>query len=354
MNFRTLDLNLLRVFDAVMVERNVTRAAEKLAMTQPAVSNALRRLRESIGEELFVPGSTGVAPTPRATALWPSVRQALGVLRDLFDPQDFDPRHDEHRFRLTMADATASVLLPPFVAEQVARRWRVRLDIEPLTTRDPRSQLDRGLIDAAVGFFPDVTRQLAAAGGESEFVLDPMYDCEYVVVMRRRHPLAARPELTLDDYVLADHVRVSFAGRAHGFVDEALTRLSRTRRVALVINHFATAVEVLRQADLLAVFPRSYLPASGAQGELVVRPMPFEMPRIEIGMLWHRRHERDPAHAWLREVVKRWAPPDCAPLPEESLLQAPALEPGWSTNPKRRDGISTIAGNALHSASAAS
>jgi DNA-binding transcriptional LysR family regulator len=323
MNFRTLDLNLLRVFDAVMVERNVTRAAEKLAMTQPAVSNALRRLRESIGEELFVPGSTGVAPTPRATALWPSVRQALGVLRDVFDPQDFDPHQDERRFRLAMADATASVLLPPFVEEVVANRWRVRLDIEPLTTRDPRSQLDRGQIDAAVGFFPDVARQLAAAGGESEFVLDRMYDCEYVVVMRRRHPLASRPALTLDDFVLADHVRVSFAGRPHGFVDEALTRLGHTRRVVLAINHFATAAEVLRHADLLAVFPRSYLPASGAQGDLVVHPMPFEMPRIEIGMLWHRRHERDPAHAWLRATVRRWAPPGGAP----ASCAAPETEP---------------------------
>ncbi len=327
MNFRTLDLNLLRVFDAVMVERNVTRAAEKLAMTQPAVSNALRRLRETIGEELFVPGSTGVAPTPRATALWPSVRQALGLLRDVFDPQDFDPRHDERRFRLAMADATASVLLPPFVEAVVKNDWRVRLDIEPLTTRDPRSQLDRGMIDAAVGFFPDVARQLAAAGGESEFVLDAMYDCEYVCVMRRQHPLAARTALTLDDYVLADHARVSFAGRAHGFVDEALTRLGRTRRVVLVVNQFATAVEVLRHADLLAVFPRSYLAASGAQADLVVRPMPFDMLRIEIGMLWHRRHEHDPAHTWLRETVARWAPPG-GELPACATLHAePELAP---------------------------
>ncbi len=317
MNFRTLDLNLLRVFDAVMLERNVTRAADKLAMTQPAVSNALRRLRESIGEELFVPGSTGVAPTPRATALWPSVRQALGLLRDVFDPQAFDPRQHERSFRLAMADATATVLLPPFVEAVVANDWRVTLSIEPLTTRDPRSQVDRGAIDAAVGFFPDVARQVAAAAGQSEFVLTPMYDCEYVCVMRQDHPLAAAPSLALDDYVLADHMRVSFAGRAHGFVDEALTRLGRTRRVVLVVNDFATAAEVLRNADLLAVFPRSYLPTSGAldaRNGLVARALPFEMPRIEIGMLWHRRHESDPAHRWLREAVAGWAPPDCAPL----------------------------------------
>jgi DNA-binding transcriptional LysR family regulator len=315
MNFRTLDLNLLRVFDTVMLERNVTRAAEKLAMTQPAVSNALRRLRESIGEELFVPGSTGVAPTPRATALWPSVRQALGLLRDLFDPQDFDPRHDERSFRVAMADATATVLLPPFVEQVLEHAWRVNLSVLPLTTRDPRSLVDRGAIDAAVGFFPDVARQLAAAGGQSEFILTPMYDCEYVCVMRRGHPLAAGHALTLDDYALAQHVRVSFAGRTHGFVDEALTRLGRTRRVVLVVNDFASAAEVLRHADLLAVFPRSYLRGSAlldARHGLVMRALPFEMPPIEIGMLWHRRHESDPAHRWLREAVAGWAPADCA------------------------------------------
>ncbi len=125
MNFRTLDLNLLRVFDVVMVEHNVTRAADQLAMTQPAVSNALRRLREAIGEELFVPGSTGVTPTPHADALWPAVREAMSSLRELLDPQGFDPAHDERRFTLAMADATAAVILPrllaAFRAQAVAR-----------------------------------------------------------------------------------------------------------------------------------------------------------------------------------------------------------------------------------------
>jgi DNA-binding transcriptional LysR family regulator len=204
------------------------------------------------------------------------------------------------------------------------------LTTEPLPTRDPRSQVDRGTIDAAVGFFPDVVRQLAAAGGESEFVLTPMYDCEYVCVMRRGHPLARKPALTLDDYANADHARVSFAGREHGFVDEALTRLGRKRRVVLIVNHFATAADALRHADLLAVFPRSYLPnrdslgmsIDSTPGGLVVRALPFDMPRIEIAMLWHRRDEREPAHRWLRETVAGWTPEDCAPLEQPVEAQA--------------------------------
>jgi DNA-binding transcriptional LysR family regulator len=307
-NFRTLDLNLLRVFDTVMAERHVTRAAEKLAMTQPAVSNALRRLRESIGEELFVPSSTGVVPTPHASALWPAVREALGSLRDAFDPPAFDPQTADRRFTLAMADATAAVLMPPLVAQLEAERWQVRFQVEPLATRDPRALLERGAFDAAVGFFPDVQRTLAAAAGEAECVLDPMYDCAYVCVMRRDHALAADGALTLDAYCAATHLRVSFAGRAHGFVDEALARLGRSRRVALVVNHFSTAAQVLRTSDLVAVFPRSYLPASGVADELAVRALPFAMPTIEIGALWHRRHERDAAHRWLRRTLLALGP----------------------------------------------
>ncbi|HEY6513544.1 MAG TPA: LysR family transcriptional regulator [Burkholderiaceae bacterium] len=307
-NFRTLDLNLLRVFDVVMVERNVTRAAERLAMSQPAVSNALRRLREAIGEELFVPGPTGVLPTEQACSLWPAVRQSLARLREVFDPQAFDPVEDERSFALTMADATATVLVPSLMERLDGERSQVHLRIEPLTTRDPRPQLDRGAVDAAIGFFPDVARALAASGGQGEVVLEPMYECEYVCVMGRGHPLAARPTLTLDDYCEALHARVSFAGRTHGFVDEALSRLGRSRRVQLLINHFSTAARVVGQSDLLSVFPRSYVPMCGVASELLVRPMPFEMPRIEVGLLWHRRHERDPAHRWLRELVSQVRP----------------------------------------------
>lgn len=310
MNFRTLDLNLLRVFDVVMVERNVTRSAERLAMTQPAVSNALRRLREAIGEELFLPGSTGVTPTPQAEAIWPAVREALGTLRALFDPQDFDPTQTERSFTLAMADATAAVIVPLWVAEMARSGSRVALRVEPLATRDPRALLERGAADLAVGFFPDVAQELAAAGGQGDAMLDPLYVCDYVCAMRRDHPLAARDELTLDDYCAATHVRVSFAGRPHGFVDAALARLGRARRIALVINHFATAARAVRSSDLLAVFPRRFLSVSGYADELVWRALPVEMPLIEIGALWHRRHERDPAQRWLRETLSRIVPRD--------------------------------------------
>jgi DNA-binding transcriptional LysR family regulator len=297
----------------VMVERNVTRASAVLAMSQPAVSNALRRLREAVGEDLLVPSSTGVTPTPQAEAIWPAVRQALAHLREVFEPQAFDPARDERTFTLTMADATAAVLLPPLIGELQREHSRVDLRVEPLATRDPRPQLERG----AAGFFPDVARSVAASGGGGETVLDALYGCDYVCVMRRTHPLARDGALTLDAYCTADHARVSFAGRAHGFVDEALTRLGRTRRVALVVHQFSTALQVVRRTNLLCVLPRSYVQASGAASGLALCALPFDLTRIEVGLLWHRRHERDAGHTWLRRTVAAVARGVAHPLAAE-------------------------------------
>ena len=306
-NFRTLDLNLLKVFDVVMVERNVTRAAARLAMTQPAVSNALRRLREATHEELFVPGPSGVTPTAHAETLWPTVRASLDQLHEAFVPQGFDPRTDARTFTLAMADATAALFVPVLVNALQAEGSLVDLRVVPLTSRDPRSMLEQGQADVALGFFPDVRAALAAEGEHALLRLDALYACDYVGVMRRGHPLAQPGALTLDAYCAADHLRVSFAGRLRGYVDEALAGLGRERRVMITVANFFTAGSVVHQSDLLTVLPRSFVPATGFASELALVALPFEMPGIEVGLLWHRRHEQETAERWLRETLTRAA-----------------------------------------------
>jgi len=302
MNFRTLDLNLLRVFAAVMLERNVTRAATQLAMTQPAVSNALRRLREATGDELFVTVPSGVVPTAHAAGMWPHVEAALDRLSQALDPQGFDPTRDPRSFTMAMADATATVLMPAFIDTLLRERALTDVRVLPLSSRDPRPQLEQGAADVAVGFFPDVAAALAAEGTRATIALDPLYSCEYVVVMRRDHPLATRPGLSLADYCAVHHVRVSFAGRPRGFVDEALAREGRERQVMLTVNQFSTAARVVHESDLLTVLPLSFVPASGLAEGLAVRPFPGTLPPIEVSLLWHRRHERDVAQRWLRRT----------------------------------------------------
>ena len=307
MNFRTLDLNLLRVFDAVMTERHVTRAALGLAMTQPAVSNALRRLREAIGEELFIPGAGGVTPTRRAEVLWPVVRAALESMRTAVEPDLFDVRHNEREFAIAMADATAAVLMPSLVERWSREQARTTLQVVSLDSRDPRPMLERGEADCAVGFFPEVARELAGDDGRGTARLQALYDCNYVGVMRRGHPLSSNGVLDLDSYCQAQHLRVNFAGRPHGYVDEALVRLGRTRRVVLTVDHFSTAGSVVCGSDLVTVLPRSFVAATGVAHRLDWRPLPFDLPRINVAMLWHRRHEHDSAQQWLRGVLARTA-----------------------------------------------
>jgi len=303
-NFRTLDLNLLKVFDVVMVERNVTRAAERLAMSQPAVSNALRRLRQATHAELFVPNPTGVTPTAQAQALWPVVRGALNSLHEALAPQGFDARHDERHFTLAMADATAALFVPVLAEALQREQAQVDLRVVALTSRDPRGLLEQGEVDAALGFFPDVRAALDTTGDSALTRLEPLYDCRYQCVMRRGHPLADLPELTLDAYCEALHLRVNFASRPQGFVDDALARLKRRRRVLITVSQFATAGAMVQQSDLITVLPRSYVPATGFASQLVSRDLPFEMPRIDVGLLWHRRHEHDTAQRWLRETLR--------------------------------------------------
>lgn len=303
MNFRTLDLNLLRVFDAVMEERHVTRTAERLAMTQPAVSNALRRLRDALGDELFVPGPGGVLPTRHASAIWPAVHAALQGMREVFEPAPFDPQRDERDFTLAMADATAAVFMPVLMAGWMGAGIRSTLRVIGLQTRDPRPVLDRGEADAALGFFPDVAREIAASGPQGTARLDPLYDCEYRLVMRRDHALAALPHVELEAYCAAQHLRVDFADRPRGYVDEALWRLGRTRRIALTVSQFGTAGRVVSRTDLVTVLPRSFIPATGFADALNDRPLPLALPAINVALLWHRRHEHDAAHAMLRSAL---------------------------------------------------
>jgi len=308
-NFRTLDLNLLRVFDEVMAERNLTRAARNLAITQPAVSNSLRRLRDALGDELVRRSGAGVEPTPRALALWPAVRDALRQLQHTLAPGEFDAGVADTTFLLAMADATAAELMPGLVEIVESEAQAVSLRVLPLTTRDPRRMLENEEVDMAIGYFPAVIASLAARG-QSEvgtpFETMRLYVGEYVCVMRRDHPLASAP-LTLDAYCQARHLLVSFSGRPYGFIDQTLGALGRERRIVVTVNQFFTAGRVVANSDLLTVMPRHFVRVTGIQDQLVLRDLPFEQPPVHVDALWHRRAQRGHAHEWLRQALLRSA-----------------------------------------------
>jgi DNA-binding transcriptional LysR family regulator len=299
MSFLTLDLNLLRVFDAVMTEQNLTRAASHLAMTQPAVSNALKRLRDALGDELLIRTAHGVKPTPRAELLWPTIRRTLSELEEAVAPTSFDVSKAQATFRMAMADATAVLWLPSLVRSIESEAPGLNVRMVPLTTREPRPMLLRGDIDLAIGFFPGVVAQLAG-GPDTPIRHERMYSGQYVCVMRKDHPLADAV-LTVDAYCAANHLLVSFSGRAHGLTDEALAQLNRERRILLTVNQFFTAGRVVANSDLITVLPRHLIASTGMTGALISKELPFKLPDVHVDMLWHERDARSPAHKWLRE-----------------------------------------------------
>ncbi len=304
-SFRTLDLNLLRVFDEVMAERSLTRAAHNLSLTQPAVSNALRRLRDTLGDELMRRSGQGVEPTPHALALWPSVRQALRQLQAAIVPSTFEPQEATSTFVLAMADATAAELMGGLAIRLQEAAPGVSVRVVPLTTRDPRRLLAEGTADLALGYFPAVLTDLTARAQTGEpvnFAHQRLYAGEYVCVMRKGHPLADAP-LTLDTYCAARHLLVSFSGRPYGYVDEALSSMGRQRRIVLTVNQFFTAGRVVVNSDLLTVLPWHFVPTTGMSEQLVVRQLPLEVPPVHVEALWHESQDDNPAHQWLRQQV---------------------------------------------------
>ena len=230
-----------------MAERNLTRAARNLSMTQPAVSNALSRLRDALGDKLVARSGYGVEPTPRALALWPAVRDALRQLEASLAPGDFVASEADNTFVLAMADATAAELMPGLVEIIERDAPGVSMRVLPLTTRDPRRLLDEGQMDLAVGFFPAVLADLTAQAqaGRHGRLRPPAAVRRRICLRDARGPSAGRGPLTLDRFCDAHHLLVSFSGRPFGFIDEALASLGRKRRIVLTVNQFFTAGRVV-------------------------------------------------------------------------------------------------------------
>jgi DNA-binding transcriptional LysR family regulator len=305
-NFRTLDLNLLRVFDSVMSEGSLTRAAEALAITQPAASHALKRLHGWVGEPLFQRTATGMKPTPRAQALWPPVRAALQELQQALSPSAFDPATDRAEFRITMADAAATTLAPTIVQSLESETRQVDLRILPLTTRDPRPLLHDEQAELAVGHFPALAGALSTEGERAVLRHQRLHRTPYVCVMRRGHPLAAG-ELTLEAYCAAQHVLVSVSGQAYAEVDEALALIGRHRRLLLTVNQYHNAGHVILVSDLLTVLPASFVRDAVPPDAVVTRPLPVDVAPLTVEMAWLARRDAEPAHRWLRDLVQRAA-----------------------------------------------
>lgn len=294
MNISGLDLNLLRVFDAVYRERNATRAARRVGLSQPAVSNALSRLRAQIGDPLFQRAPEGLRPTPRADALAEPVRQALALIEEALDGPDFDPAHTQRAFRVAAVDYAIAVLLPRVARRMAAEAPRARLDVRPSIGRT-LDLLDEGEIDLGL---------MIRSAPPERFAAEPLMRDRYVAVMRPDHPLADQP-LTVEAYAGARHLLVSPTNESTGIMDAALARLGASRRVSMVIAQFALAPPLLLDSDMLLTCPSRFAALYGARFGLAVRETPFPPDGAgAVSMIWRRRFGETAALSWFRAMLR--------------------------------------------------
>jgi DNA-binding transcriptional LysR family regulator len=290
MNWGVFDLNLLIVFDAVMQERNVTRAGQKIGLSQPAMSHALNRLRYMLKDELFVRTPEGMAPTARAEQLAAPLRRALSDMQLALEPETFVPMQASRRFTIAVNNYAAVVLSPPLVMAAAEAAPSVHLDVRPGGTLDLIDLLDRGELDLAVGDF--------ANPGE-RFASQPLLDDPFVLAMRRGHP-SLRRKLTAEQFAGLAHLEISSSGEDTSFIDRWLAGQSLERRIAHRAPYLSAA-RILSQ--MVATLSRRIAEAFVRSDPLKLRELPCPSPHVSTGMLWHRRVDNQAAHRWLRALI---------------------------------------------------
>jgi DNA-binding transcriptional LysR family regulator len=286
---RRIDLNLYRVFDTVYQEGSLTRAGEVLHLTQPAVSNALARLRATYDDPLFVRTAAGMVPTPAAEAIAADIRGALQLLDGSLRPGDaFDPRRAKRRFRLSAGDQTAAMLAPALV-RLTADMPGIEIEILPLRRDAAVHELASGQIDFAFDAIPLSDPQLLSM---------KVLEDEMVCAVREGHPTVGR-RLSLPQYLALSHVHASSRRQGPGLIDLALKKLGKQRRIALRVPYHLSLPHIVASTDLAASIPR---PLALAHALRAV-PLPFTTPAAEVYAWWHKSANLDQGSQWFREVL---------------------------------------------------
>ncbi len=294
MDTSKIDLNLLIALDALLAERNVTRAARRLGLSQPALSAQLARLRDLFGDPLFLPAQRGMTPTARAMELEAPVRQALDQVQDvLARGRGFDPATADLTVAIACSDYVQVAVVAALVRDLAVNAPKLRLAIRQLDGSLLGQQMETGTVDLAV-----MTPSTAPPALRTR----RLFHERYVTIARRRHPLV-KGKLTLDDFAALGHVVMSPRGGGFGGpVDTALGKLGRQRHIAVSTASFLFVLELIAGSDLIATVPERLVRARPTRLQVLEPPLPVE--GFAIGLVWHERTHRHPAHRWIRERVR--------------------------------------------------
>lgn len=296
-DFGRFDLNLLLVFDAVLRERSVTRAAERLSLSQPALSHALNRLRALLDDRLFVRGPAGMEPTPRAMQIAAVVQRTLEELRNAVQPVAFDPAASQRMFRIAVNNYAAAVVAPGLISACRTAAPGVRLSIRPSGAMDLEGALERGEIDLAVA---------ARSIGSGRISSHTVFMDDYVAVTRRDHPHVSGA-LELEAFAKLPRVTVSSSGDDTSFVDTALAEAG-LRQDVVADAPYLSLVVLLAMSDMVALLARRFAEAVAATADLMLTDLLFATPTVPCVISWRRHLEDDPAHIWLRRMVADVSP----------------------------------------------
>lgn len=285
-----VDLNLLKTLDVLLDERSVTRAAERLSLTQPAVSGMLTRLRESFDDPLFIRAQRGIVPTLRALELAGPVKAILSEVGELLQPQQFNPALSQMTLHVAATDYALSAVILPFIAHLRREAPGIRVAVVPVNSETLSGQFEHGDVDVAL-LTPETTPPTLHTR--------QLFNEEYVCLLSENHPLAGCATLSLDEFCAQDHALVSWpGGNFHGVTDQALAAIGRARRVTLSVCSFLVLPEILRVTDLVSVVPKRLVVDTTG---LVMLPPPLVIPGFSKIMAWHDRTHHHKGHVWLRE-----------------------------------------------------
>ncbi|KAF1066162.1 MAG: PCP degradation transcriptional activation protein [Pseudomonas citronellolis] len=291
MNLNKVDLNLFIVFDAIYTEANLTRAGQIVGITQPAVSNALARLRETFNDPLFVRTAQGMVPTPMAQNIIGPVRNALGLLRiSVQESRTFTPAQANKTYRISMTDLTEAIVLPPLF--QRLRRQAPNVHIESFLAkrRETTKELAAGRLDFAVD---------APLNTDPQVRHVKLMEDRYVCAMRQGHPLA-KDKLSVEEYLSVPHIQISSRRSGLGYVDLSLGKMGLQRKIALRSQHYLMASTVVQQTDMVITVPERFARNHGLH--IVDLPV-HDVPSLETHLYWHESTDQDPANRWMREQM---------------------------------------------------
>jgi len=294
MELKDIDLNLLVIFNQLLTERKVSKVAENLGLGQPAVSNALARLRKLFGDELFLRTSSGMQPTPFADQLAESIGYALGMIHGAINVKNsFDPASSNRRFTVGMTDIGEIYFLPLLMEKIQKVAPGVSISTVRNTAVNLKDAMEAGHVDLAIGLLP----QLKAG-----FFQQRLFSQQYVCVFRKNHSLDKR-KISPADFFSADHVVIASAGTGHGKVDEILDSGSQKRRIRLTVPHFVAIGHILQSTDMVATVPERLAEKMATPFNLRYVNHPVKLPQIAINLFWHAKYHKDPANQWLRSLV---------------------------------------------------